>query len=58
MVRKLWNRFRAWITEGYLRDLRTEMQGRLDAGDLDFDDVIYRQRDAAATLLYIRGAAD
>lgn len=27
--------------------ISSDMQARIDAGDLDFDDVIYRSRDAA-----------
>jgi hypothetical protein len=45
----------AATTERYLLALHNNMQARIDAGDLDFDDVIYRTRDAAATLLEVRG---
>ena len=38
-----------------LATLRDWAQGRLDAGDLDFDDCVYRTRDATTTLLEIYG---
>jgi hypothetical protein len=57
-VRRFWNRKRAQITQRYLEDLVCEMDSRIRMGDPDFDDVIYRQRDAAQTLLNIRKGHD
>lgn len=45
---------RAAITLQFLKDLSASMQNRIDNGDLDFNDVIYRTRDAANTLIEIR----
>lgn len=43
-----------WIIAGsFLRAMRTTMQRRLDAGDLDFDDTVYRSMEAADTLLEV-----
>lgn len=53
-MRRLWNTYRAWIVAGYLYDLHAYAQGRIDAGDLDFDDTVYRTRDATAELLDLR----
>ncbi len=39
------------IIESELILLRDYTQARIDNGDLDFDDWIYRSRDAAQTLL-------
>jgi hypothetical protein len=37
----------------WLVGVANSAQARIDAGDLDFDDVLYRGRDAALTLLDI-----
>ena len=43
------------VTLTELETLRAWSQARIDAGDMDFDDIVYRTRDAAATLLEIWG---
>lgn len=44
----------AETTFRYLKILHLAMQHRIDNGDLDFDDTVYRTRDACATLISIR----
>lgn len=41
------------IALSWLHGLRDAMQRRIDAGDLDFDDIVYRSRDAADTLIEV-----
>lgn len=42
----------------YLTDLRDYCQGRIDSGDLDFDDWIYQTRDHAQAMLDIKTRLD
>jgi hypothetical protein len=41
------------IVEKWLRNLEATTAARIAAGDLDFDNWVYRSRDAARTLLQI-----
>lgn len=52
VLRRKWRRREAlnWLT-----GIAETAENRIDAGDMDFDDVVYRSRDAAVTLLEIWG---